>query len=211
MAFRRRRLRRPRGGLNRPAGPFANAERGGRSLQWVGLNAASLAVVAPAVTFTANAINYNCFAMAPASGSLKGVHTLERIRGSLQYYTTSSGIINTAALLWHSIQVVRLGPADTLTFNDTTIATFDQLAMDAQSIVYSHIIAPIAVLDGVLFNLQGTGRDDGLECGNVDMKTRRRIDFSQYALVNVLAHPNLAITRIGLQLRGLFRAAGNLG
>lgn len=205
MAMRRRRgFRRLRG---RPAGPFANSERGGRQLQWYGLNVASFAIAAPAVTFLAAGINYNVFQLAPAPASLKGIATVERIRGWMAVYhdTTVS-----CRPVWQSIQVIRLGAGDAAVANADTVTTFDQLRLDSINIMHSAMYWPVATTDGAVQRSHNVNlRDEGSPLGNVDVRVRRRIDFSQFWLAHVIAWDDVAPDpQVGLHLRGLFRTMG---
>jgi len=201
--------------MRRPAGPFANAERGGRQLQWTGLNVdADGAIGVPAVTFTSGGMDYNVFRIAPASGVLKGIATLERIRGwETIYWPEIAGIDPGPFGVWSSIQVVRLATIDTETFNTFTVSLFQQEDMDNISIMWQRYYTPrrIAVA-GTSFTASESSWDQGNLDGNVDVRVKRRIDYSQFMVAKVLAAPtgSLVTLRSALWLRGLFRTMGAL-
>lgn len=168
---------------------------------------------APSVTFNDGTNEYNAFALAPASGPLKAQHTLLRIRGSMYVYFPVGGISGTSAMVWQSIQVVRLRSGDVVDLGVQTVACLQQLDQDNLSLIYQAWHPAITIdIAGTDFQLQGSMRSDGMANGNVDFKTKRRIDFSEFTLVHVIGTVigQLTNIRVALHLRGLFAADGAL-
>lgn len=223
---RRRFSGRRRGGFSRrgTAGRFAGARLGGRNLRWalgfvppdnVANPGTPLQVIEDKTFNNWGYMVIPLFPVIETSANLRGgVHTVKRIVGNMHLWadrtegTVSAGV----AYVSECIQVIPLDDDDQVN-KDRAIPWMSGFGLDSQRIMWmrDHVFndysePSTAVLTGTL---QPSAVKDLF---SIDVKVRRRIDYSQYFIAYCLAFSSGTSGRLRVHgfLRQLFRANGSL-
>jgi len=202
---------------------FAGSTRGGKSLQWIGLNAPTLPA-SPTADLTQGTWQYDFSAMSPqpTTPARGGIVTVRRIVGELFSYAAIGdqeiGSIINDSVVGFCIFLARRGFDDTLAVNNLTqmLPFMEQTAQDDSRILFQRRYAvPTISAGGVNFQIMGGNNSVTNAAGggpHFDVRVKRRYDASQFQLFTGYAFAGVA-TQFLVSLHGrlLYTADGHIG
>lgn len=208
------RHRRQRTGLKRPASAFApGAGRDGKMISWEQLdstnNPVGLTTAFPTLAFATGA-NQTRFTTLMPPNVTRGAVTLERIRGGISVFP---GVVELAAdfLNWPLMLTIQLVPlADGAILDAAVLSAKNSADMESNRIIWQRSYYPEG--GGTITAPGALERHSCPNNGDVDVKSRRRFDRAEWALLLTCDNDSSVSTAtvISINLRGLFRAADGL-
>ncbi len=212
MARRHRR----RTSLRKPASAFAPGVGGsGRTRSWEALSTAvtpePIATQFPTLAFAAAGFDIRFVTLIPGN-VLRGTVTVQRIVGHVACYFDVDQIAaaggQDSAFIAAQIQLVPL--ANAAIQDASVLSPINSADLESNRILWRRLYTPLLQPTGGLLSVNRLmGQHQPTE---VDIKVQRRFDRALFALIFVVASTSSDVTlsRIGLDLRGLFLAADGI-
>lgn len=204
-----RRRRQRRGTLSKPAGAFAPAVKGGRTIAWESINLTTTPIVIsgafPTLAFTTGLIATRFVTLIPEN-VLRGPITLERVRGQIHVW---HGVTESAADLanWPIKISMQLAPLTAgVIQNSAILSSRNSADLESNRFIWKRDYYPRTgtsiTAPGALEKLSSEDHSE------IDIKSRRRFDRATWALI-LTCDCDTSVQSIGtlvaINLRALFR------
>lgn len=199
--------------MNKPAGAFAGAERGGKAIQWESLldkqSPVQLDVFFPTLVRSVAGIDTRMVSVIPIN-TLQAPVTLLRVRGALNVFFLESQL-SVSFIRWPvSVQLQLVGARDGQVDVQQILSPGNAADQESNRIVWQRDYYPAAgtTLSSPIGELTQSDYA-GIE---VDIKVKRRFDRATWMLALVLEGEANANTfhQIGGRLRALFKTSSGI-